>query len=252
MSRPTPRKQRHQKHPSLSQTLAQSQAQSHGQHSHGHRHSNSQIFAQSDYESDTAAYMASHPTAGAPLPARTNTELNLSVLRRYIPSITNILSIAANAVVYTFATEAGSWEKTGVEGTLFVCAQDGGMGPNLEKACLFVLNRRGLDNLVLDLGRVAAFEVMDALLIFKVDGDSDDSGEEKTLGLWLHASAEEDTRQLNAALIQETWQLARQTEEQKRAAGVDSDSGRAEAGPAMQAMGRRVSLSELFSGGIAG
>src|SRR5437868_5642645 len=74
----------------------------------------------SDYDSDIVAYNTKH-AHHVPSPTRTNTELNLSVLRRYNPLVRNILSIAANAVIYLFSPSLQQWEKAGIEGTLFVC-----------------------------------------------------------------------------------------------------------------------------------
>ncbi|KAF4995222.1 hypothetical protein FDECE_12873 [Fusarium decemcellulare] len=212
MSRQTPRKARHNRQPS------------------------NRIPVISDYESDAAAYAAVHNDY-APPPPRTNTELNLSVLQRYLPSIHTILSIAANAVIYTFNSTSESWEKSGVEGTLFVCAQaplpeDPGQRP---RACVFVLNRRGLDNVIVDLARVEHAEISGELVIMKVEADWQEG--DKVLGVWIH-NDQEGTRETNAATIQEAWKIA-------RSAGPIETQG-PEAGPAMQAMGRRLSLSDLF------
>ncbi|TVY48903.1 mRNA-decapping enzyme 1A, partial [Lachnellula occidentalis] len=104
----------------------------------------------SDYESDF--YAALPP----PLTTRSNTELNLSVLRRHCPSITAILSIAPSAQIYTYAS--GSWNKTEIEGTLFVC-QTSGSGSGEPGYVVVVLNRRGLENLVVDVGGIENVEV---------------------------------------------------------------------------------------------
>ncbi|KAF5558289.1 Dcp1-like decapping protein [Fusarium napiforme] len=179
MSRQTPRKARHSRQPS------------------------NRIPAVSDYESDAAAIHADY----APPPPRTNTELNLSVLQRYLPSIHTILSIAANAVIYTFNSASESWEKSGVEGTMFVCAQsplpeDPGQRA---RACVFVLNRRGLDNLIVDLSRVTHAEVSGELVIMKVEGEWQEG--DKVLGVWIHNDKDE-TREVNAATIQEARKIA--------------------------------------------
>ncbi|KJZ77244.1 hypothetical protein HIM_03565 [Hirsutella minnesotensis 3608] len=202
----------------------------------GARHSrqpSNRIPAASDYESDAAAIQAHY----APPPPRTNTELNLSVLQRYLPSIQSILSIAANAVVYTFDSSSGSWDKSGIEGTLFVCAQS--PSPEDEnhrpRACVFVLNRRALDNLVVDLARVTHVEVMDELVILRVEGSWQEG--EKVLGVWIHNDKDE-TREINAAVIQESWKAV--------GSGRNAEQQGPEAGPAMQAIGRRLSLSDLF------
>ncbi|KAF7545193.1 hypothetical protein G7Z17_g9374 [Cylindrodendrum hubeiense] len=218
MSRPAPRKARHSRQPS------------------------NRIPAVSDYESDAAAYSSMH-NAYTPPPPRTNTELNLSVLQRYLPSIHTILSIAANAVIYTFGSESGSWDKSGVEGTMFVCAQsplseDPSHRP---RACVFVLNRRGLDNVIVDLARVSDVEISGELVIMRVEGEWEEG--EKVLGVWIHNDKDE-TREVNAAMIQDSWKIA-------RTAGLVETQG-PEVGPAMQAMGRRLSLSDLFGKASAG
>lgn len=209
MSKQTPRKSRH------------------------HRHPSNRIPAVSDYESD-AAVMADY----APPPPRTNTELNLSVLQRYLPSIHTILSIAANAVMYAFNADAERWDKSGVEGTMFVCAQsplpeDPQQRP---RACVFVLSRRGLENVVVDLARVSHVEIMGELVILKVEGEW--GGEEKVLGIWVHNDRDE-TRDVNGAMITESWKIA-------RTAG-SAEAHAAEVGPALQAIGSQgLSINDLF------
>ncbi|KAK2056635.1 PH domain-like protein [Colletotrichum caudatum] len=242
MSRPTPRKRGHARHSSAS--------------GHGPRP------VQSDYESDAAHYIDSHPVP-TPNPAllnRTNTDLNLSVLRRYLPSINSTLSIAANAVVYTFNPSLPGWDKTGIEGTYFLCMQDPAPAavhrPPAPRACIFVLNRRGLENVILDLGDVADFEVVDEIYIFRLrgpaaSGDEDEPGN-KVMGIWIHAD-KDDTRVMNAALIAETLKHVRAGEQNDNmnptaaaAAAAAAPAPQEEAGPAMQAIGKRLSLSDLF------
>ncbi|KAK1987578.1 Dcp1-like decapping family protein [Colletotrichum cereale] len=232
MSRPTPRKRGHARHSSAS--------------GHGPRP------VQSDYESDAAHYVDSHPVP-EPNPAlfnRTNTDLNLSVLRRYLPSINSTLSIAANAVVYTFNPSLPGWDKTGIEGTYFLCMQDPAPAalPAAPRACIFVLNRRGLENVILDLGDVADFEVVDEIYIFRLRGagGGDDDAGNKVMGIWIHAD-KDDTRVMNAALIAETLKHVRVAAEHNDAAGGGAaPAPQEELGPAMQAIGRRLSLSDLF------
>ncbi|KAF5137321.1 mRNA-decapping enzyme-like protein [Metarhizium anisopliae] len=207
MSKQTPRKARHSRQPS------------------------NLIPAVSDYESDAAAIHAAY----APPPPRTNTELNLSVLQRYLPSIQAILSIAANAVVYTFDSETASWDKSGIEGTMFVCAQSPLPESHQPRACVFVLNRRALDNLVVDLARVSHVEIAGELVILRVEGNWEEG--DKVIGLWIHNDKDE-TREISGATIQESWKVAR--------SAASAEEQGPEAGPAMQAIGKRLSLSDLF------
>lgn len=231
MSRATPRKSRHRRDASG------------GGGPSGHHLP--KTVATSDYESDAVHYLETRTpavTEAALLPRlnRTNTEINLSVLQRWLPNIRSIASIAANAVVYAFSPTTHEWDKAGIEGAMFVCDQD----PNelgMPRSCVYLLNRRSLDNLHIDLAAVSHFEVQNELLIFNL-GD-------KVLGLWIHAD-QEDTRDTNAATIQERWARVRaaavpvgQAEAQKT--GGTSAAGET-MGPAMQAIGRRLSISDLF------
>ncbi|KAJ4152779.1 hypothetical protein LMH87_009299 [Akanthomyces muscarius] len=201
----------------------------------GHKRQPSNLIpAISDYESDAAA---AAQQSYAPPPPRNNTELNVAVLQRYVPSIFSILSIAANAVVYTFDSVAENWEKSGVEGTLFVCTQSPlpDDPDNTPRACVFVLNRRGLGNVIVDLAQVSHVEIAGELVILRVEGAWAEG--ERVLGIWMHNDREE-TRQVNGAMIQECWGIA-------RSAGA-VENQRQEAGPAMQAIGKPLTLNELF------
>ncbi|ORY70885.1 uncharacterized protein BCR38DRAFT_479423 [Pseudomassariella vexata] len=230
MSRQTPRKKGNQQQSSLPHQRNKSQQQHQPQILLAHIHHRDNP---PDYGSDTASYMASHPVASsAGLAQRSNTDLNLSVLKRYLPSIHAILSIAANAVVYTYQinNEEGTqgWEKFGVEGTMFVCSQNRNntqtgtastTSPGAEgvaawdgkKGCVFILNRRGLENMVLDLAEVENVEATDELLIFQLeDKEGLASTAPRVMGLWIHAD-EEATRATNTGLIQEMWRKARES-----------------------------------------
>ncbi|KAI0378215.1 PH domain-like protein [Hypomontagnella monticulosa] len=294
----TPRRHQnrgHQSHPSFSQsphshahTHSHSQ-QHHQQQQHGHTRNRSQqlraqistaaaVATPSDYESDTAHYMAAHPPPPTfALASRTNTELNLGVLRRYRPSIASILSIAANCVVYTF-TPPAKWDKSHMEGTLFVCVEeDEHSNPNsnnqngsaASNGCLFILNRKGLQNLVLDLADVGDFELADGLLIFKLAEDAAahipmENGEvvrPRVLGMWIYAEDEQD-RRTNSALVHDMWIKARAAREEEdeedeeedgegegASAGVSSSttpSDGVDDTPVVHEGGRQVSLNELF------
>lgn len=202
----------------------------------------------------------------AHLPTRTNTDLNLNVLRRYLPGIRSILSIAANAVVYTFVEASQGWEKHGVEGTMFVCEQDPivtATGQALPRVSVFVLNRRGLDNLVMDLWKVSDCEMADELIIFRLEEDAEQiraTGAQEVFGIWIHAD-EDDTREANTTIIRGAWQQARLALNTLREAaeadqagdqtdvddgGARADSQPQEPEPSGAAVGRRISISELF------
>ena len=59
-----------------------------------------------------------------------------------------------------------------------MCAQEAeGAG---ERGCVFLLNKKGLDNVVVDLTTVGDVEVTDDLLILRIGGE-----ETRILGFWL-------------------------------------------------------------------
>jgi Dcp1-like decapping family protein len=230
MSHPTQRKSRHRHQPSGG---------------------GARTMAASDYESDAARYMTGPAQAELPPPPpllahRTNTELNLSVLRRYLPSIRSIVSIAANAAVYNFAPATGTWERSNVEGTLFVCEQEPVKdlaGQPLPRACVFVLNRHSLDNLVIHLCNTTVCEVVGELINFYIQ-DTDDSGtgqDTRVIGLWIHAD-HENTRKVNADAILALWRQSRLAPSSTGNV-LDSQEDEAEGGADT---GRRLSMTELF------
>lgn len=242
MSRTTPRKSRHRHHPSSGGPYA---------------------VAASDYESDAAHYMETREVPPpAQLPHRTNTDLNLSVLRRHLPSIRSIISIAANAVVYTFSAASQSWDKTGVEGTLFVCEQEPALvgGRAVLRACVFILSRRGLENVVVDLASASVCEASDELIMFNVVnssgvaadneggsgiGQGAAGGDTKVIGLWIHAD-QDDTREVNFAVIQESWRRVQQSIQEAAEESKTAPAAAATVESAEPTAGRRLSITDLF------
>lgn len=152
----------------------------------------------SDYESE-APYVA-------PSTTRSNTELNLRVLQRYSPSITTILSIAPSAVIYNFLPSDQTWEKAELDGTLFVCQMLSAQAGGKERYCIIILNKRGLENMIVDMAEVRDVEISTEFLILRwADGE-----EEKIQGVYIHAD-KEDTREVNCRLIKECWESVNAT-----------------------------------------
>jgi hypothetical protein len=176
--------------------------------------------APSDYDTDTA-YATDAVTSlpqPAPIPARTNEELNLSVLQRHDPSVHQILSVAPFAVVYTFNPVSSTWEKQGTEGTLFVCSLLPLVGgPQIERYSCIVLNRRGLENFSSELFSAESVQVTDDYVILQVEAED---GSTNIYGLWIFAEEGGSTvqaRVVNALIIQE---CAKRVEDSRDAAAV--------------------------------
>lgn len=156
--------------------------------------------APSDYDTDTAATDAPPPMAQPP-PARTNTELNLLVLRRYVPETERIIAIAPFAVVYLFSPETQQWEKSGHEGTLFVCQLSSNeMG--YARYNVVILNRKSLDNFITELVSGEDIEVTEQYVILQVLAED---GTPNIYGLWIFSDDENapNTREVVANTIQE-------------------------------------------------
>ncbi|KAI2467902.1 PH domain-like protein [Annulohypoxylon bovei var. microspora] len=232
----------------------------------------------SDYESDMATYIPTDATARPPvnLATRTNTELNMAVLRRYRPQITSIVSIAANAVVYSFGTK---WDKANLEGTLFICAQapsststsTSSSNPNpaspappaqsqtqtqahaaLSNGCIFILNRKGLTNLIIDLTNVERVELSNETLIFKLADEpatlpmeNGESIQTKALGMFIYFESAKE-REITEALVHEMWLKARGAGAGASDASPADSEEEAEMAQSMQEAGRQLSVTELF------
>ncbi|KAJ9642940.1 hypothetical protein H2199_004462 [Coniosporium tulheliwenetii] len=203
----------------------------------------------SDNETDTANFS---DAALPPPPTRTNAELNHSVLRRHNPSITSILSIAPYAVVYTFNPSSSAWEKSGVEGTLFVC-QLTPSPAGAERYNVLVLNRRGLENFESELVRSEDVEITEEYVILQV---KDEEGNPEIMGLWIFSepppSSTANMRALTAQIIQDCTTAAeasrRAVEEHLRQQAVENEevvAGETELEESVP-MGRQLSLQELF------
>lgn len=195
----------------------------------------SQAIQPSDYESEAPFN---------PPPVRTNTDLNLSVLRRYKPSVDQILSIAASAVIYNFVppdanNTTPTWEKAELEGTLFVCETLPTSATGRVGCCLMVLNKKGLDNLIIDIEEVQDVEITTEFLILRVIDRS--SAGEKVIGVYIHPDRE-DTRDVNSIMIKKRWEESRESFDN----GNAGNNGREvyQEGPFT---GRHLDVNQLFA-----
>jgi hypothetical protein len=254
-----------------------------GNGNNNHRH-NQHYTQPSDYESDYPNYFfdtqQQQEQPLPPPPLRSNEELNLSVLRRHNPSVTSILSLAPYAVVYLFNPTSRQWEKSGVEGSLFVCQlSQGSLGE--ERYSVFVLNRRGLNNFDILLTDGDNVELTEEYVIIKSDYDLDtDQGmnhnndhndaqknanpaDVRIYGLWIYSepppNSTAETRTINAHMIREcavhagqSLKIARERLEATLQNGLHVATAAAEAGSmddemhSSVPMGRQISLKDLF------
>lgn len=183
------------------------------------------------YDSETPY----HP----PPTTRTNTNLNLSVLRRYVPSIAEILSIAKSTDLYTYSPALQAWERAEINGTMFVCKLQ--TIDNPEAYCIVVLNKKGLDNLIIGVADMLNVEITTEFLIVRFRDNED----EKVLGFFIHES-EPGQREGNSKIIEECWQkvMGEQNDGGQSHAEVFEDFVDEERAPPVA--GQRLSLTDLF------
>ncbi|KAJ5637177.1 Dcp1-like decapping [Penicillium lividum] len=224
---------------------------------------NQQINTSTDYESDTAY---NSDMARAPLPQRSNEEVNLKVLKRYNPDLVDIISLANYAVIYTFNPTTAGWEKINIEGATFVCSMTPGpLGE--ERYEVFTMNRRCLDNFHIRLTAGENVEITDEFIILKEDQDSADGNSSadkyRVYGIWIYSEDKTSTvamRAVNAKVImecstragqslqnaKERIQAMRQEELHVAAAMAGTQAGPTEEVGGAVPMGRAMSLREIF------
>jgi len=198
---------------------------------------------------------------------QSNEHLNLSVLRRYEPDVLSIISTAPYAVLYVFVQQDQTWEKSGIEGTLFItaCIPD---AQGAERFRVIVLNRRGLDNFSSELVSPEDVDVTEQYIIIKgdvtgaeQDPDYEDEGPQ-IYGLWIFAdpppSSTSQMREYTGQVIvqcaeraaesrrliseQETVRLAQDLANSHTSPGLVEETPPDGGAPT----GRQLSLQELF------
>ncbi|KAL8670121.1 MAG: hypothetical protein Q9168_005317 [Polycauliona sp. 1 TL-2023] len=165
------------------------------------RHQSGHLQPSDQYDSDIPL----PPTQDIP-PQRTNAELNLSVLQRHLPSTISIVSVAPYAVVYIFTStpQTGpAWEKSGIEGTLFVCQQSPETANAGERYSVVILNRKGLNDFICPLSEDIDYEA--GYIILR--SANDEGGEDNIWGLWIFeedaGSSTAGLREVNAKIIRD-------------------------------------------------
>ena len=156
------------------------------------------MHAISDYESDAFIAEKVEP----PSVSRSDHEINLSVLKRHDTNVVSLHHVSPYAVVYIFNPASEEWEKSGIEGTTFVC----GLAPNRDcdqRCSVVVLNRRGLDNFNVEVKSTHEIEVTDEYIILQSEQD----GQLQVYGLWVYSEPPPSStayhRGMTAAKIQE-------------------------------------------------
>lgn len=170
----------------------------------------------SDYEVDSDApegYISDLPRAAPPV-ARTKEELNLSVIQRHYPDVTDILSVAPYATIYDFSPSTNEWQKTSQVGTLFICQLTPGTYGELRYRAI-VLNRGGMDNFEAELRQSERGGVAIQGDFVEIIGESE-TGETKVNSIYIYSAEGQSTqasRKANGELMVELASVARRSRE---------------------------------------
>ncbi|KAF9334568.1 hypothetical protein BG006_001928 [Podila minutissima] len=105
--------------------------------------------------------------------------VNLSVLQRHDPHITDIIDSSSYVVVYKFDEASQAWTKKGVEGTMFVFKRS-----TLPSYGFFIMNRLGIDNLMADLKADMALQLTSDYIIYRDEKDIH--------GIWVYEPTDRD------------------------------------------------------------
>lgn len=194
----------------------------------------------SDYESE----------AMAPSQQLIPEELNLVVLQRYVPSLVQILAQAPKGELYNFSTETNTWARGNVEGNLFVGKLTPSPITGAARHCIVILNRRGLDNLIIESGEIDSVEITDEFLLLGFRRQDDrHNAEVKVVGFYIFPDPGMHSREYICQMVKEHWEMAKMDQYrsgQQEAISYDDEVMESIEEGATVPLGRRLSLSELF------
>ncbi|XP_072455165.1 mRNA-decapping enzyme 1A [Notamacropus eugenii] len=94
--------------------------------------------------------------------SRAGAEMSLAALRRHDPYITSIADLTGQVALYTFSPEANQWEKTDIEGTLFVYRRSASPFHGFT-----IVNRLNMTNLVEPVNKDLEFQLHEPFLLYR-------------------------------------------------------------------------------------
>ncbi|XP_059379453.1 mRNA-decapping enzyme 1A-like isoform X2 [Carassius carassius] len=88
--------------------------------------------------------------------------MSLAALQQHDPYIVKLLDVAGQVALYTFNSKANEWEKTEIEGTLFVYARSASPHHGFT-----IMNRLSTENLVEPINKELDFQLQDPFLLYR-------------------------------------------------------------------------------------
>uniref|UniRef100_A0A8C6ABY0 5'-(N(7)-methylguanosine 5'-triphospho)-[mRNA] hydrolase n=1 Tax=Marmota marmota marmota TaxID=9994 RepID=A0A8C6ABY0_MARMA len=89
-------------------------------------------------------------------------DISLAALQRHDPYINRIVDVASQVALYSFGHRANEWEKTDVEGTLFVYTRSAS-----PKHGFTIMNRLSMENRTEPITKDLDFQLQDPFLLYR-------------------------------------------------------------------------------------
>ncbi|XP_040263701.1 mRNA-decapping enzyme 1A [Bufo bufo] len=89
-------------------------------------------------------------------------EMSLAALRRNDPYISTIIDVSGQVALYSFSAKANEWEKTDMEGTLFVYTRSAS-----PRHGFTIMNRLNMNNLVEPINKDLEFQLHEPFLLYR-------------------------------------------------------------------------------------
>jgi len=145
----------------------------------------------------------------------TELNINLKALRRVDPCIMEIVAHSSQVALYKFSSGKGDWDKTDVEGTLFVYQREA--EPHYG---FTIMNRLNMDNLVEPVTKELDFQLQTPFLLYRNHTGS-------IYGIWFYEQAEcEEVGKKIEELVKEVEELSIQPSQQKISQGSGKGGGK--------------------------
>uniref|UniRef100_S4RLY5 5'-(N(7)-methylguanosine 5'-triphospho)-[mRNA] hydrolase n=1 Tax=Petromyzon marinus TaxID=7757 RepID=S4RLY5_PETMA len=89
--------------------------------------------------------------------------ISLAALQQRDPYVSGIVDVASQVALYSYNTASNEWEKTEVEGTLFVYARSASPHNGFT-----IMNRLSMDNLIQPITKDLDFKLQDPFLLYRI------------------------------------------------------------------------------------
>ncbi|KAI5849312.1 hypothetical protein DFP73DRAFT_540139 [Morchella snyderi] len=198
---------------------------------------------------------------------RTPTDVNYAVLRRYLPRLHEILTIATYVHIYIWPSTSNSWRKAGFEGSLFLVSLNPPLPtpedpiPKTEEYMLFLLNRcslnnwhyklRNPDDIDLESGEICVLRANEPIQHDNgtaANGNGNGSGteDEVAYGLFIFSESGTSTAEDKEKFLKMTKECATTFQATSASAAVPTPVPQPEPQQQQTQAGRSISVLELF------